>query len=441
MNSAPRCASRISCLVFIFLVVLIFSVALPGLAAEPLPLKRAVQLALAHSTTATSADADQQRVFASYREARNQYIPQLVVGSGLGKSWGFPLSLEGAAPSILNVNSQSTIFNPSTRDFVRAAKTDWSAANMQTKDQRNQIIQDTVLSYAELNKWEGALSHLREEHAASLQTEQLVNERIKEGIDSPQMQNKAHLTTARLRLRIAEAQGAIDIIRSRLAHFTGLPAASIETAPESMATFPEVKQEDDLAGQAMRSSPAVQAAEIRATAETLRARGEHRAMLPSADFAAQYGLLARYNNYDEFFKTFQRHNATIGVVLRFPFLNYSQRARADAADAAALKAKKDAEGTRNQVSEETLRLQRSVEQMAAAHEVADLEYQVAQSNLESVRVRVDAGSAAWHDMQDAREAVNERYNSLQDADFELKRARITLLRATGDLESWVNAGQ
>jgi outer membrane protein TolC len=208
-----------------------------------------------------------------------------------------------------------------------------------------------------------------------------------------------------------------------------------------MATFPEVKQEDDLAGQAMRSSPAVQAAEIRATAETLRARGEHRAMLPSADFAAQYGLLARYNNYDEFFKTFQRHNATIGVVLRFPFLNYSQRARADAADAAALKAKKDAEGTRNQVSEETLRLQRSVEQMAAAHEVADLEYQVAQSNLESVRVRVDAGSAAWHDMQDAREAVNERYNSLQDADFELKRARITLLRATGDLESWVNAGQ
>jgi outer membrane protein TolC len=441
MNLAPRCASRIPSLVFIFLLVLIFSVALPRLAAEPLPLKRAVQLALAHSTTAASADADQQRVFASYREARNQYIPQLVVGSGLGKSWGFPLSLEGAAPSILNVNSQSTIFNPSTRDLVRAAKTDWSAATMQTKDQRNQIIQDTVLSYAELNKWEGALSHLREEHAASLQTEQLVNERIKEGVDSPQMQNKAHLTTARLRLRIAEAQGAIDIIRSRLAHFTGLPAASIETAPESMATFPEVKQEDDLAGQAMRSSPAVQAAEIRATAETLRARGEHRAMLPSADFAAQYGLLARYNNYDEFFKTFQRHNATIGVVLRFPFLNYSQRARADAADAAALKAKKDAEGTRNQVSEETLRLQRSVEQMAAAHEVADLEYQVAQSNLESVRVRVDAGSAAWHDMQDAREAVNERYNSLQDADFELKRARITLLRATGDLESWVNAGQ
>ena len=210
-----------------------------------------------------------------------------------------------------------------------------------------------------------------------------------------------------------------------------------------MPPFPEVKQEDDLAGKASQSSPGVQAAENRAAAESLRARGEHRAMLPSVDFAAQYGLLAAYNNYQNFFQpgSFQRHNATLGVVIKFPLFSPTQRARADAADALALKAKKDAETAKNQVSEETLRLQRSVEQMAAAKEVADLEYQVAQSNLESLRVRVDAGSAAWHDVQDAREQVNERYNSLQDANFELERARITLLRATGELAGWVGAGQ
>jgi outer membrane protein TolC len=414
---------------------------LPRLAAEPLPLKRAVELALTHSTTTAAANADEQRVFASYREARNQYIPQLVVGSGLGKSWGFPLSLEGSAPSILNVNSQSTIFNPATRDFVRAAKTDWTAATIQTKDQRNQVIQDTVLSYAELAKWERLAAYLQEEHANSLKTEQLVGERIKEGVDNPLMQNKAHLSTARLRLRLAEAQGAIDVLRNRLSHLTGLPAASIETEPDSMPSLPEVKQEDDLAGQAVRTSPAVQAAENRATAESFRARGEHRAMLPSADFAAQYGLLAKYNNYDQFFLTFQRHNATIGVVLRFPFFSPTQHARAEAADATALKAKKDAEAAKNQVSEETLRLQRLVEQTAAAQEVADLEYKVSQSDLESLQVRLDAGSANWHDVQDAREQSSERYNSLQDANFQLERARITLLRATGELENWIGVGK
>jgi len=415
----------------------------PRMAAEPLPLKRAVELAVAHSTTTAAAGADEQRVFASYQEMKNQYIPQLVLGSGLGKSWGYPLSLEGSAPSIVNFNAQSALINPALRDFVRAAKTDWQATTVQTKDQRNQVIQDTVLSYAELAKWEALASYLQEMHSSAVQTEGLVAERIKEGVDNPLMQNKAHLTTARLRLRLAEAQGAIDVLRNRLSHLTGVPAASIETERDSMPALPEVSQEDDLPGKAIQTSPAIQAADSRAAAEIFRARGEHRSMLPSVDFAAQYGLLAAYNNYQNFFQpgSFQRHNATIGVVIKFPFFSPTQRARAQAADATALKAKKDAEAAKNQVSEETLRLQRSVEQMAAAQEVADLEYKVARSDLESLQIRLDAGTANWHDVQDAREQSSDRYNSLQDANFQLERARITLLRATGELESWVGVGK
>jgi hypothetical protein len=56
-------------------------------------------------------------------------------------------------------------------------------------------------------------------------------------------------------------------------------------------------------------------------------------------------------------------------------------------------------------------------------------------------VRLDAGSANWHDVQDAREQTSDRYNSLQDANFQLERARITLLRATGELGSWVGIGK
>ena len=66
---------------------------------------------------------------------------------------------------------------------------------------------------------------------------------------------------------------------------------------------------------------------------------------------------------------------------------------------------------------------------------------MAQSNLESLEVRVDAGTAGWHDLQDAREQANDRYNALQDANFELQRARISLLRATGELEGWVGVGK
>lgn len=426
----------------LLLVVLLFVFCLAApfrAAAEPVPLKRIVELALRHSSVAATATADEQRAFAAYREQVYQYVPQFIIGSGLGASFGFPLSLEGSAPSILNVNAQSALFNPALRDFVRATKTDWKATQVQSKDQRNQVIQDAVLSYAELAKWQTTESRLQQEQSDATKMEQVVAQRIQEGVDSPVQQKRAQLTTARIRFRLAEAGGAIDILRDRLAQWTGLPAQSIDTIPESMPALPEVAQDENLAATAVRDNPLVQAAEIRATGLQYRAQAEHRATWPMVDFAAQYALLSRFNNYDQFYKAFQRNNATVGVAIRFPFFNWSQHARAEAAAADALRGKHEAETTKNNVSAETLRLQRSVQQLAAAQEVAQLEYQIAQSNVDALQVRFDAGTSTLHDLQDGRDQMNQRYDALQDASFELEKARITLLRSTGKLEAW--AGQ
>jgi outer membrane protein TolC len=408
-----------------------------------LPLKRAVDLALAHSSTIEASHIDEQRAFASYHEARNQYLPQLSVGSGLGKSWGYPLSLEGSAPSIINTTAQSALINPSLRDFVRAAKSEWQATTVQSKDQRDQVIQDTVLDYAELSKWETQMARLSHDYEDALKMEQTVNQRVLAGVDNPLNRTQARLNAARVYLHISQAQGAIDVLRNQLSQLTGLPAAAIETVPESIPELPEVKQEDDLAAKAAQENPLIQIADIRATSLALRARGEHRALWPSVDFAAQYALLATFNNYQQFFQphSFQQNNATVGVEIRFPFLNPPQRARAQAADAAALHANKDVEATRNQVSAQTLKLQRSVAQLAAAQQVVELEYQIAKSGFDAAQVRVDSGSATLHDLDDARNLANERYDALQDTSFELQRARISLLRATGELEAWVGFGK
>lgn len=426
-------------------VILLAFVSAHG-AESPLPLKRAVELALKHSTIAVAADADVQRALASYHEARNNYIPQLSVGAGLGQAWGYPLSLEGSAPSIFNVNAQSALYNPALRDFIRAAKIEMQATGYQSKDQRNQVIQDTVFAYAELAKWQSSLDHLRQEKEEAAQVEQIVEQRIQSGVDSELTRNKARLSSARIRLRLAQAEGAIDVLRDKLSHLTGLPAATIEADADSMPALPEVQQEeeDDLPSKAADANPAVQAAASHAQAQDLRARGEHRSLWPTADFAAQYALLSTsLADYQQFFVpgSFQHNNATIGVVLRFPFLNEVQRAKAQSAKAEALHAKQDVQAARNQVSEQTLRLQRSVQQLAAAQEVADLGYQVSQANLQALKVRLDAGTASLQDMEDARDQLNERYNNLQDTNFELEKARIALLRATGDLENWVGIGK
>src|SRR5207253_4458255 len=214
--------------------------------AETLSLKRAVELALTHSTASVAASNDQQRAFAAFLEARNQYIPQVVAGSGLGASWGFPLSLEGAAPSIFNVNAQSALINPALREFVHAAREEIGAGRLQTKDQKQQVTQEVVIAYIELVKWEEMLPKLTQTYADAQKTQALIKQRVEGGVDSQTEEQKAQLTTARARLRTLQAQGAIDVLREQLGKLTGLTSSSFETVLESVPALPEIKQDEDL---------------------------------------------------------------------------------------------------------------------------------------------------------------------------------------------------
>lgn len=404
--------------------------------AEPLPFRRAIELAVQHSAGMAIAAAEQMRAQQSYQEARSLFYPQMTVGSGLAATWGFPLSIEGSAPSIIRFNSQQYLINAAQKEFIRAAKTEWGASSSSLAERRSAVILETALVYAELDKLSNSAGVLEQQEAAALKVEQIVEERVRAGVDSEVELTKARLGKARVHLRLAEAQESSDVLRLRLSQLTGLPPAGIETVTESIPALPEVKQEDDLQARALAFSPAIKIADQKAVASEFRAKGEHKRNYPSVDFVAQYGLLARYNNFDDYFRTFQRHNATVGVAIKFPFLNFAQRGHAEAADAEALKARKQAEGVKEQVSSDTLRLQRSVRRLAAARDVAKLEYQLARSDVDAARAKVEAGTASLRDEQAARVAESERYAAFLGASFELDRAQMQLLRATGDLEKW-----
>ena len=325
------------------------------------------------------------------------------------------------------------------KDFIRAAQSDIVVSTLQTKDQRNQVIQDTVLSYAELAGWEQRLSHLREAMTAAEQMERAVAQRVKEGVDSEIEGSKARLSVARVRLRMAEASGSADVLREHLSRLTGLQTASLEIDLDSVPALPVVKPEQpdtESLTKATDENPTVQAAVEHARAQYLRVKGEQRSLWPSIDFAAQYALLATYNNYDAYYTHFQPNNATVGVAIHLPFLNLAQHERVKEAESEARKATKQAEAARNQVSEETLRLQRSVTQLQDARDVAELEYEIAQSNVAATRTRMDSSTATIHDLGDAEAQASERWIKVQDVTIQLERSQVELLRATGDLEHW-----
>ena len=88
--------------------------------------------------------------------------------------------------------------------------------------------------------------------------------------------------------------------------------------------------------------------------------------------------------------------------MRLPLFDAVQRRKADVADAEVLASKKQSDLTRNQVGEDALKLQRSLRQLGAARDVAKLEWEVSQGDMEAVNARLTTGDANSRDVQNAQ---------------------------------------
>jgi len=418
--------TRVSLLLYVSLLLPVAS------SAEPVPFKRAIELAIRNSTAMSAASADVNRLQALYQESRDQYIPQVYFGSGLAYSFGFPLG----EPSIFKVSSTSLLLNYAQREFIKAARSDMRASTANKEEKKGQMILETALSYAELDKNQASINILRQQQDAALRFEDIEQQRIGAGVDPAIELTRAKLNTARIRLKIAELLAGADTLRLRLSQLTGLPAKEFETISESIPRLPEVSQEEDLASRATAFSPALKGAQELAAAKLFQARGEHKQLYPAIDLVGQYARFSKYNNYDQYYKTFKRNNGALGVEIRFPFLNKSQKDHSEALYAEAQRARKDADAAKEQVSTETLKMQRTVAQLSAARDVAKLEYQLSQNNTQAMQTKIEAGQATLRDQQQAQLDENDKYSSLLDATYELDKAQMQLLKQTGDLEKW-----
>jgi outer membrane protein TolC len=417
------------------LITLLFVGSSMPLMAAPVPFRRVIELAVQHSGTMAIAGADQRKAYETYSEARSMYTPQVSVGSGLGFSYGVPLSIEGSAPSVFNITSQQILFSMAQKDYIRASRNDWDSAKFDIADKRNQVILDTASAYIELDSLAERLKALQDESKSAEHAEFISKSRLQEGVDSPLDLKRVQLTGARVRLRMAEALGAVDVLRERLSALTGLPAASIETDHDSIPKPPEISQDQNLLD-AISNNPVVRFAEQKAKSAELRARAEQRQWYPSVDLAGQYAMLSRFNNYDEFYRKYSRNNFSYGLNVRFPFLNIPQRHRTEQAQADLVKARKEAEAAKAQVSENTIKLHRSLRQLAAANDVARLEYEVAQAGVDTTQVKVQNGEANSRDAEQARVDASDRLVSYLESTVELTKAQLQLLRSTGSIQQW-----
>jgi outer membrane protein TolC len=231
--------------------LLVLAVTLPAQDnGKPLPFRTAIELALRNSAASGVSRADLERARATVSETRDPFLPSMTVGSALGYSNGFPLSLEGSAPSLFNVNIQGMLVNFAQHEYIKAAKSDAEATAAHNTDRRNDVIVEAGLAYIQLDLLASSLTVQREQQTAAAKFQDITSQRIQEGLDSPVELTRAKLVVARTRFDIARTQNAADQLRFRLSQLTGLPVAAIVTATETIPPLPTISQDDDLADQA-----------------------------------------------------------------------------------------------------------------------------------------------------------------------------------------------
>src|ERR1044071_8259363 len=129
----------------------------------PVSFRTAIDLALKNSAAMAIGRADLEKARAGYAQTRGLFLPQITFGSGLAKPYGFPLSLEGSAPSVFNVNTQEFLFNRAQQQFVRAARNDFETTQAQNADRRNDVMLETALDYMQLDLLQSSLTTQKEQ--------------------------------------------------------------------------------------------------------------------------------------------------------------------------------------------------------------------------------------------------------------------------------------
>jgi len=412
-------------------------------ASAQISLYTAVDQALRNSTAVRMATADVQRAAAGVTEARDVYIPNFLVGSSAGYSYGFPIG----QPSIVNVSSQSLLFTFSQKDYVRSARAALVSAQLALADARQQVILDACLDYIQLDIDRRRIEVLDEQNGYASKLAIIEQQRLDAGVGTREDLLRARLVSAQLRLKRLHIQDDIDEVRQRLAHLTGLPPDSLVTESHSIPPSPNLERDNPsslTATMAAMNTEGVRAAYASAQSHQYQAFGDARQIYrPQIGFGGTYSRFSEINNYQEYYLHFQHNNFEAGLQITVPLFDASRRAKERQSIAEALHATAQADQVRDASSENIVLLQKSLLELAAQKEVAQLQNELAQSQLDAILTQLNSPGAVPgtpaltpRSEQQARIEERRRYEDVLDAGFEMIKAELGLLRATGGIEEW-----
>jgi len=405
-----------------------------------LTLESAVRLALERNPDAVLARIENEKAAAQISVARGAFSPQAYLGSGLGWTEGIPQSVEGATPSIVQATARMPVYNRALRKRVREAEAGAEAAEHVAAAKQDEVAYRVAVAYLDFEYAVRRVEFLESRRDRLARVAQTVQQRVDEGRAIPLEATKANLDRARAEESLRSAQGEAALLETTLRIQLGLdPAerlipADISSAgdPRELATLPAAASEG--ADRALANSAELRGLEAAARSKNLAVQAEQGAYAPRLDFVAQYALLAKFNNFEEFFNRFQRHNGQVGLALQVPvFTGKAVSSRVAKASVEAREAQARLAARKSAVAVESHRLFQNVQDAESAQKLAQLELDYARESLGVLLTSYQEGAASLEEVERARALESQTWDAFYDAKYALEKAKLNLLRRTGEL--------
>lgn len=400
-----------------------------------LSLRQAVDRALHENPDIALARLDEQKAAQAARIAKAPFSPAIFAGSGLAYSSGFPMSVDGAAPSIFQARAKQDIFNRQQSYVVASARENVRGAGIVTSAKRDEIAFRTASTYLDAQR-AARLADLARKQVESLEKiQQTMEERVKEGRELPIELKRAALNAARGRQRVGQLAADQDAAERSLAVVLGFAADDQVRASNEEAPAPPAPPSEDTAIQnAIQSSKELRRLESALIAKGLDVRAQKAARLPTVDLIAQYGMFAKFNNYTDYFRTFQRHNGELGMSITVPVLPGPGVSAAVAqAETEAARLRIEMNTARNRISLETRQSYQTLYKAQTARDVARLDLEVARDQVSILLAQMNEGRATLQQLEVARFDEDEKWIVFYDAQYTAEKAAWDLLRQTGNL--------
>ncbi len=425
-----------------FFLLLSVYVGAPELEAQ-ISFSSAIDLALRSDPRVKSAEASVAKAQAAYRQTRDAFVPTATASGGYGTSTGVPLGV----PVVFSLASQSMLFSFAQRDNARAAEAGLEAATLGMRETRNAVAEDVVLTYLDLNTLQQKQAAMAEEFGFANQLVTIVQERLDAGKDTRLELLQARRTAAQIRIQKLQLEDDLAVASDHLSRIIGLPGNRLTAVASSVPSVPGVSALS--APSAPADSYGVQAAFAMARSKQKLAFGEARYRFrPQIGFGANYSRInTSQTNYVDYYPGFNQKSlsaASIGIEIKLPLYDRGQEDRARESEAEARRAQYDAEDRRNQFLDGRSKLQHSARELSARTELAEIDRDLAQNQLDVILVQlteqgVNSASPPTtpKDEQNARLQERARTLDLLEAQSQLLRIQINLLRQTGQLDAWL----